>query len=425
MAPSANSPDQELSLHTLPQAQRYWVAFSGGSDSTALLHHLVRQRSLKGKLHAIHVNHGLMPEADAWQQHCMAFCERYDIPLTCHSVKPQSASENDARIARFQAFRSVSEDGDVFLTAHHLNDQIETLLFRLLRGSGLHGLTGMSLHNSSLGVSIFRPLLDTPKQQIEAYLDKHQLSWIDDPSNTDTDYARNAIRHRIMPELLNFSPQAQNNINRSMSNLNQSLALLKHLLPAMNPLPAEYIHSCKHDTALLTSMVYHWIARFDFPIPDRNRLLQFCQDMQTAATDKMPVLITEFYQLNFWQQSLYLLKPVMTENLPDAIQWLEGQSIELPNAFGTLNISNELLLPLTIRFQQKGEKIKLADNRRHQKIKKLFQQAQIPPWERQMTPFIYRNDKLMAVGDHWLDYQYQKVFTREGIKLSWKKPSLL
>ncbi|WP_395374329.1 tRNA lysidine(34) synthetase TilS [Marinicella sp. W31] len=424
MVPSANNPE-DLSVHTLPQARRYWVAFSGGSDSTALLHFLSRQRNLKSKIHAIHVNHGLQTAADQWQLHCETFCQHHSIPLTCHQVTPQSRSENDARLARYHAFKHVCKKDDIFLTAHHQHDQIETLVLRLLRGSGLHGLSGISLFSNSLGVPVFRPLLDTSKPQILAYLNTHQLNWIEDPSNTDTTYTRNAVRQKIMPVLLKFSDHASTNISRSMHNLGQSLDLLNHLVPRDNPLSQQYIDHCKHSTALLTSLVYHWIARFDLPIPDRSRLWQFCSDMQTAAADKMPALITQYYQLNFWQQSLYLIKPVNSEQLFQDIVWTDGDVLKLPDHCGQLHLNHSLLLPLTVRFQQRGEKIKLAEKGRHQKIKKLFQQAQIPPWVREFTPFIYRNDKLIAVGDQWVDYQYQKVFTREGIKLTWEKPSLL
>ena len=424
MVPSANNPE-DLSLHTLPQAQRYWVAFSGGSDSTALLHFLSRQRRLKGKIHALHVNHGLQSQADAWQQHCETFCKHLGIPFSCQQISPQSSSENDARLARYQAFQSVFENGDVFLTAHHQYDQIETLLLRLLRGSGLHGLSGISLSSTSLGVPVFRPLLDTSKKDILTYLQTHQLHWIEDPSNKDINYSRNAVRQRILPELLQFSDSACTNISRSMHNLGQSLDLLNHLLPRENPLPAPYIDNCKHSTGLLTSLVYHWIARFDLPIPDRSRLWQFCSDMQTAAADKMPALITQYYQLNYWQQSLHLIRPVNLDPLGQDIIWAEGEQLKLPDNCGQLSISNTLLLPMIIRFQQTGEKIRLAEKARNQKVKKLFQQAQIPPWVRQYTPFIYHNDKLIAVGDRWIDFHYQKVFNREGIKLIWEKPSLL
>lgn len=196
------------------QTQKIWIGYSGGVDSHVLLH-IVSQHY---KVHAVHINHGLSPNADQWQQHCENICTALNVPLTCIKVNAKPAKgqspEAAAREARYSAWQQIVAAPDVLLTAHHADDQAETILYRLLRGTGPKGLTGIQSKVVIKNVNVLRPMLELTKAEILQYATEHDLCWINDESNSNTDYDRNFIRQTIMP-LLKQRWSATDNINRA------------------------------------------------------------------------------------------------------------------------------------------------------------------------------------------------------------------
>ena len=210
------------SLPLLPAATegRVWVALSGGRDSTVLLHRLAQDPDLQRRgLGAVHVHHGLQPEADAWVAHCAAACAALDVPLQVRHVRVDATRgegpEAAARHARREAFAAVMAPGDILATAHHLEDQAETFLLRALRASGPDGLAGMRPWRRFGPGWQWRPLLRTPRDALQAYALAHGLRWIEDPSNARTDADRNFLRHDILPRLRLRWPQADAAFARS------------------------------------------------------------------------------------------------------------------------------------------------------------------------------------------------------------------
>ena len=192
------------------QDKKYLCAYSGGLDSSVLLHAVAKLPAIT--LRALHINHGLHTDADAWAEHCAAFCRALDIELEVVKVDVEKNAgkgiEAAARSARYKAIASHIQDDEVLLTAHHLQDQAETVLQRLLRGSGSQGLAAMRASSSAHGFKHTRPLLSVSKAELKAYADSEQLGWIEDPSNNKTDFDRNYLRHEIMPLLEQRWPQA-------------------------------------------------------------------------------------------------------------------------------------------------------------------------------------------------------------------------
>lgn len=424
MAHSANN-NHQLFVHQLPKAEKYWVAYSGGSDSTALLHYLSKDSATKNKIYAIHINHGLQQPADQWEAHCQQFCQSLDIPCKTIRVKPHNSSELSARNARIKAYQKICKPNHILLTAHHQDDQIETFLFRLIRGSGLNGLTTMALESSHQNLKIFRPLLNTSKQSIIKYLEKKNLQWVSDPSNDQTHYARNAIRHNIIPHLLEYSSNSKKLIERSIHNLQLSYKLLQHFIPCTNPLQTEYLNNISSDNSLFCTLIYQWLSHFTLPMPDKKQLQQFCLDIKNAAADKQPSLLTKYYELRYWKEEIYAIKPITRNQSQETIEWQKDSKLELGKNRGKLIINDPKHLPYKVRFGQTGEKIKLQGHRHHQKVKKIFQQNNITPWERQITPYIYQEEKLIAVGEKWIESNTADFFLQQDIKLSWEKPNQL
>ena len=185
---------------------RLFIAYSGGLDSTVLLHATARVRlELDGEIHAIHADHGLQADSRTWSEHCEQQCAALDIQL--HKVHlelqiPAGESlEAVAREARYQAFAKILGPGDALLTAHHADDQVETVLLQLFRGAGVAGLAGMPRVKSWHRGWLLRPLLPFSRQQLEHYADEYSLRWMEDTSNLDVRFSRNQLRRRVVPEL--------------------------------------------------------------------------------------------------------------------------------------------------------------------------------------------------------------------------------
>ncbi|WP_312936393.1 tRNA lysidine(34) synthetase TilS, partial [Pseudomonas sp.] len=226
-------PDPSPLLRPWLTARRWQVAFSGGLDSTVLLHllHAYAQRHGAPPLCAVHVQHGLQAVADTWPAHCQQVCEQWGVELRLVEVKVETGAslEQAARTARYQAFEALLEEGDVLFTGQHLDDQAETVLFRLLRGAGLRGLTGMPQVRPLGRGQLVRPLLGHCRAQLQDYATRHGLTWIEDPSNSDTRFARNYLRAEVVPALRQRWPQAQQSLVRSAAHLHEAQGLLDEL----------------------------------------------------------------------------------------------------------------------------------------------------------------------------------------------------
>ncbi len=274
---------------------RLCVGFSGGLDSTVLLHILAGLRARLGfELTALHVHHGLLPEADAWADHCAALCADWAVPLSVERVAVVASDkgvEAAARDARRRAF--AVQSADAILLAQHRDDQAETLLFRLLRGAGTRGLAAMRpVTPSANGPELWRPLLDTPRADILAYAKAHALRWIDDPSNDDPAYARNFLRLTVLPALATRFPAVNAILARTAGQMAEDATLLDELaaLDAEGAYDAEGGLSCARLAALsparARNLLRGWLAHAGIHI-DRARLDDLLKQA-LAAPDAHP-----------------------------------------------------------------------------------------------------------------------------------------
>jgi tRNA(Ile)-lysidine synthase len=293
-----------LSLEPWRNARTWRIAFSGGLDSTVLLHllaHLAKTQSLPA-LSAIHVHHGLQVAADAWPQHCQSVCDALGIALQIVRVKVQAGAslEQAAREARYAAFGDVTLADDLLLTGQHRDDQAETLLFRLLRGAGVRGLSGMPIQRPMGQGRLVRPLLDVTRAELEAYAKAHQLSWIEDPSNQDRQFSRNYLRHQVMPLLTSRWPQAQASMARSAAHLREAQGLLDELAQidlAQAATPSEFewlglpslelAPLMKLSVARQRNLLSHWLEP-QTRLPDTDHW-SGCTDLINATQDASPV----------------------------------------------------------------------------------------------------------------------------------------
>lgn len=352
----------------------YWVGFSGGLDSHVLLHFL-KHEFPEIKLNAIHINHQLLSEAASWEKHCKSVCDELDIPLKIIRVKINKKSGDSlealAREARYTAFKKILKKSDALFTAHHQDDQAETVLLQLFRGAGLRGVSAMPMA-SELGKGfILRPFLNFTRESLLNYAKENKLNWIEDPSNQDTRFDRNYLRQEIFPLLKKRWP----GITKTLTRFSQHCATQEKLLSEK----AEY------DTdAQQKNMIRHLILKHKLKLPSEKILSEIVK-MRDAKSDKNPIVIWGDNQCRRFKEQLYFSK--ITAQAPRLTQkdrlWLKKH---LPYALNDKNIE--------IKFRTGGEKIKLHKTKT---LKNLFQEWQVPTWERDKIPLIYYKNKLIAV----------------------------
>lgn len=409
-------------VQQLKQFKQIYIAYSGGLDSTVLLHALAKEPSLAKKLKAVHVNHGLSPYAKSWEHHCKQSCQHYNISFLAISVvlKQRSNVEEWARKARYNAFIQLIEDNDCLVTAHHQDDQAETVLLHLFRGTGINGLAGMP-PNRMLGKGyLFRPLLGYSRQFLHHYAKTHQLEWIDDESNINVQFSRNYLRHQIIPFLKKKWPSVTNTLARTsylcqeaQSNLND-LALLDcpHLKTTKNQLSLVGLDDL--NASRLNNVLRFWLQLNGVQPPNVSTFRRLMNEVIKAKQDACPEVCWDNMCIKRYQTTLFLLKHSCQEtNLNTSWQDFP-KPLQLPGV-GLLIAKHAtegiVVLPqqkIEVRFRQGGEH--LYWHGQTKSLKKLLQHWQIPMWRRQSLPLIYIDNQLAGVVGYAISDNF---FSRE------------
>lgn len=399
-------------LTVLPRATRYLVAFSGGLDSTVLLHALAHRPRRRTPVYALHVNHGLHADAAKWALWCAAFCKSHGVVFTDTSLAiphaPGSSLEAAAREARYAWLRAHMQPGDVLLTAHHQDDQLETFLLMALRGSGPAGLAAMPAAAPFGAGQLVRPLLGSPRAVLEAYAAQYDLQWLTDPSNADTRFDRNYLRREIAPRLRDRWPAAGETISRAARHCAAAVDLLDGLAAR------DWVACIRADGASLSvarlaalassraaQCVRYWLARLGLPAPDEKRLGQLLGPMLTAGRDRAPNVVWAGVEVRRYRDGLYAMPPLPLAPGSEIV-WDTRKPLVLPAGLGALHAPSKLAgESLTVRFRVGGEALQVAGQAHHRPVKKLLQEAGIVPWMRVRLPLIYQAGELVAVGDLW------------------------
>ncbi len=427
-------------LEELGTQPRYLVAFSGGLDSTVLLGSLVRliENWSALRLRAAHVDHGLQEDSGRWTAHCSEQSSRWDVPFLCSQVVVEKDSpggpEAAARTARYQALAELLEPGEVLLTAHHRDDQLETVLLNLLRGSGVKGLGGMpELARFGRGFHA-RPLLPFRRAELEDYARGAGLSWLDDPSNADRRFDRNYLRHEVLPLLERRWPSAATTVGRNALHIQDAARLLDALAEAdlARVGDAESLSVGRLrmlDVARQRNLLRHWIAGLELPVPG-SVVLEIIRDVLEARSDSEPKVCWPGAEVRRYGDRLYAMTPLPP--VPSGVVGtLTGAGpCELPAPFGTLRITAADTGPrlkhacaengFKVRFRTGGEKLRLPGREHRHVVKKLFQDKGVLPWMRQRLPFLYVGDRLAAVADLWVDAGFAADSGERGYRVVWE-----
>lgn len=418
-------------LHPLP-AGKLAVGYSGGLDSTVLLHALSTSLEARAQgLRAVHVHHGLHADADMWAAHCERVCADLDVPLQVLHVRVDHASgrgpEGAARAARLHAFRAALDADELLALAHHRDDQAETVLLRLLRGSGGDGLGAMRRRSRLGGLHLWRPFLVLPRDALRDHAIAHALRWIEDPSNTDPRYDRNFIRHAVLPVLAERWPHATRNLARSAALLAEQSQLLASATAAQLDLLLIAPEALSLSGLLAQPRVQRarllrlWLARLDLPPPPASILTALECDVLPARTDGDACVEWADVIVHRWRDQLHVER--CSSSLPSdwSVRWDGGAPLRLPDgAAFELHGANGFDAPLTVRARQGGERIRLPRREHSHALKHVLQERDVPPWIRTRIPLLFANDgELLAAGDAVLSSRMEAWLHSRGARLRW------
>ena len=409
------------------------LAFSGGLDSTVLLHQLVlwREQQPDIQIRAIHIHHGLSPNADGWVAHCQRLCAQWRVPLLVEYVTLHDEGlgiEAHARQARYQAFREALRPAEVLMTAQHLDDQSETLLLALKRGSGPAGLSAMAEDSPFAATRLLRPLLNTPREQLLAHAQRYELTWIEDESNQDDRYDRNFLRLRVLPLLQRRWPHFSRAAARSASLCAEQEQLLDELLAEelaglISPRGALAIAPLRAKSAVRrAALLRRWLAQQGVAMPSREMLERLWQEVALAREDAAPRLHLGSGDVRRYQQQLWWVQTLPGQG-ETRLLWQDITSpLVLPDGLGQLSLTagGELRPPrrdetVSVRFNAPGI-LHIVGRNGGRKLKKIWQELGVAPWLRDTTPMLFYGETLIAAAGVFITREGQAT-EGEGITL--------
>src|SRR5690606_37786921 len=424
-------------LHDLPEAPLV-VGFSGGMDSTVLLHLLAgTSRQAGHHLRAVHVHHGLHPGADDWARHCQHTCGMLGVPLDVVRVEVEAPArlgpEGAAREARLQALAGSMQPGDALVLAHHRDDQAETFLLRALRASGPDGLASMRRWRDFGAGQLWRPLLDTPRAALLEYARSHQLHWVEDPSNASDGFDRNFLRNRVLPLLATRWPHAGAAFARAAELSGQAADQCREADTAT----LETLHAGRADgllraplmalpAARRAGLLRRWTATLGLPPLPAAGVELIERELLPARPDAAPVYAWHGAWVRAWCDRVYA--GAARDGLPPGwnVDWDGLCALPLPGG-GTLALlgatgSSALPRRMKVHSRSGGERMRLPGRTHSHALKHVLQQEGVPPWERNRMPLLSDPEgELLAAGDRILAARFSEWLARHRLRLHWQR----
>jgi len=417
------------------------VGYSGGVDSHVLLHLLASLPEFKNKITAVYVHHGLQDCADDWAVHCQNCSEDLGVKFKVLRVNGQAAvgesPEEAARNARYQAFKEILTKNDALLFAQHRNDQLETVLLQLFRGAGLKGLSGMPNSTAFAAGVLFRPLLDVSQEEIKQYALQHQLQWIEDPSNQDTQFDRNFLRQEVIPLLEQRWPSLDKTVARVAGHCAEAQSVLSANAKEQMLRVYDQQQRCllisgllQHDVLMQQWIVREWLDYLGVRMPSVKVLQAVFQDILAACQEANPIVRHDGFEIKRYRDGLYLVAAQDPIDVSQIFSWSDtSQPLRLNNngllqaGVAQQGIAADLWQQglVQIKYRQGGEKIALANRGGRHSLKKLYQEAGIAPWLRERIPVIYIDDKIAAIADLWVSKDFYGRAGESCIKLTWQQ----
>lgn len=418
--------DAVLAFYQQVNANHVWLGFSGGLDSTVLLHALVKQCPATIHLTALHVHHGLQDCADDWVLHCQKVCASLNVEFVVRyiNVDKRDNIESAARNARYQVFSDCVADHEVLCLAHHQRDQAETFLLNLMRGAGVAGLSAMPqkrMLSSNHQAWLWRPLLDVAYNRLHEYALQNNLVWVEDITNQDTQLRRNFIRRQLLPVLQQHWPASNHKIAQASDHLAEAAVLLADLAQ-------QDLTDIPHDKYKLD-----WQALQEFSLIRQKNILQYwfqsnhqlridaatldwlssvCFQAPAGAEPKRKLSVGEIRR---YQQFMFYVveneQPFSFENL--GFSELEESRFRLQLTRGEGVAQKWFQSPHSVRVRC----LLPTDKVNRVSLKKWFQTQHIPPWQRRLWPVLVIDDQLAAIANYRVMSGFEAEITENGLKL--------
>lgn len=405
-------------LKNLTTHRKFCIALSGGLDSRVLLHlfSTAQQEDPALNIRAIHIHHGLSKFADKWSSFCQKICESCDIPFTEFKVtinkEPQRSLEEMARQKRYEIFREVLQVDEALVTAHHQNDQAETLLLQLFRGAGLKGLSAMPSRMHFGQGQLLRPLLRCARKELYQYANENKLQWINDESNEDKSFDRNFVRHELLPIIIERWPEVVATISRTAEHCSEAnhyidKTIAEYFKNAFNPTTQSLFVPALLQLDDLTQryVIRYWLSYLKFLPPSTLKMREIQRTMLLCRYDATSFIQWNSVELRRYANEIYAMKPLQKHDSLQIIKWDLKKDLHLSNAVGFISIQDLIrqglviddLNNVTIRFRQGGEKCRIKNRKFTHSLKKLFQEWRVPPWQRDRIPLLYSDNTLKAI----------------------------
>ncbi len=414
------------------------VALSGGLDSTVLLHLLAR-----GGVHplrAVYVDHQLHPDAVAWGERCRLLCAALGVPFATERVTVESRSgeglEAAARRARYGALSAVLAPGELLVTAHHRDDQVETVIMNLMRGSGVAGIAGIPRRAPLGGGFVLRPLLDVPRAVLFDYAAREGLTWIEDPANADEHMDRNYLRHQVLPALARRWPGMRGTVARSARLCAEAAGVLDELAAqdarrvqraGRVSIPALRALSEPRRRNLLRHLCRNRLGS----VPSESHLGEGLTQLLAAGGDRNPALSWAGGEIRRYRDALYLLPPLTPApaHAPLTLRANAGGAVDLGYGCGRLRLvrsrgsglsASKVGGELAVRYRVGGERIQPLGSGHARELKKLLQERGVVPWMRERIPLLWSGDALAAVADLWVAAEFAAGAAEQGLRVHWQ-----
>ncbi len=409
----------------VPDGASILVGLSGGVDSVVLLHVLAQLAPrFSWKLSALHVHHGISPHADEWAAFCEKLCTRHDLPLHLEHVDIEPLRhlgvEAAARELRHSAL--AGQQVDFIALAHHQDDQAETLLLQLLRGSGAKGAAAMPMLQAGRGgPALVRPLLDIARETLIAYAQQHELQWVEDESNEDSSYPRNFLRHRVLPVLQQRFPTYRETLARSARHFAEAAELMETLAELdADGFAFPSARSGRADEPLLAisslqtlglvrskNLLRYLLHCRGVSMPDHRRMEEMLRQLLTSRADGQVCVSWSNWEVRSFRNRVYVCPSLPNPDTGLNIPWRGEKAVELPQLGGVLRFDDSLgegislarlnIASASIRLRSGEERLRPDATRPERSLQYLFQEHDVPPWQRVRWPLLYCGETLVAI----------------------------
>jgi tRNA(Ile)-lysidine synthase len=434
-------------MDELEKAPQILVGLSGGLDSTVLLE-LLAETIPAESLCAVHINHGLSPNANTWQAHVEDFCNSRNIALHCETVKVIASGkglEDAARQSRYRVFENLLNQDGILLLGHHSDDQAETLLYRLMRGSGAKGMSGMPASRKVGQGRLIRPLLNWPKSSLITYAHNKKLEWVEDESNDVDAFDRNYLRNQLIPVLAYQWPDYRQRLRAvaELSAESHELAEAIAIETIATLQPVEERAGWSLSVPLFNNLtplkqknlLRYWPQLKGLDSPGAKVINEVLVALIHARQDSVPMVSLGNGQYRRFRNRLYLLK-VSKEidssasqqkeviwNIDNPISLSDGTHLSAEKTVGD-GLRAELAATLNVVTRKGGERCKPAGREHSNSLKKLLQEFNVEPWWRDRAPLFFIDQQLVAVGNFWVCEGWQAKPSEKSIKIHWHANSL-